>query len=504
MQNKFVLLDKRKSKTSFQSYVVENHKPKSTSTESTKKKKLFLNQIIEDNNVNKKEIIKESVVNNLSNLSKEEENNTPLIQNFNNNIIQIKNTNTDYENDENENQYNIGRWTEDEHEQFIKGILEYGNEWKKVQQIIGTRSSTQARSHAQKFFLRIKKIIKSKGVSLSDKEKVIDIIKKNISPNNEIVILKSQEEQLIRALSSNFKYESDYSENFGNDDELGLEEDDNIKYKNESIDKISTKLRKMSNNILNISENNNSDCRKLSIGQKRKLTKNSDKIFNIEKDVSRKSSMDINYLRAQNVQDIKNTLNDNNKINNNDFNQDNNKSFDFCKKNDLPIINNYHDKDNSEKQNNNCVINNIINVTNNYSNNNFFCNLPNNDISNNNNNINYLLNNGNSNFLDYNIYNYNNNYNYDKNDFNFNPNYQNKNMINIPFHHLYNKTNNTNNYCDLENNNNTLNDPFSLDFAKYMDKNSNSGNERQLTINEEDEFIKINNNNNEDNHSYSY
>ena len=53
--------------------------------------------------------------------------------------------------------YNSGRWTQEEHLKFIDGILEYGNEWKKVQSLIKTRSSTQARSHAQKFFLRIKK-----------------------------------------------------------------------------------------------------------------------------------------------------------------------------------------------------------------------------------------------------------------------------------------------------------------------------------------------------------
>lgn len=55
--------------------------------------------------------------------------------------------------------FNRGRWTTEEHLKFIKGFLEYGNEWKKVQSLIITRSSTQARSHAQKFFLRIKKNI---------------------------------------------------------------------------------------------------------------------------------------------------------------------------------------------------------------------------------------------------------------------------------------------------------------------------------------------------------
>ncbi len=39
----------------------------------------------------------------------------------------------------------------------------YGNEWRKVQEYIGTRSSTQARSHAQKFFIRLKKRFSSES-----------------------------------------------------------------------------------------------------------------------------------------------------------------------------------------------------------------------------------------------------------------------------------------------------------------------------------------------------
>ena len=59
--------------------------------------------------------------------------------------------------------FNKGRWNSEEHKKFIVGILEYGNDWKKVQKLIKTRSSTQARSHAQKFFLRIKNDLKIKA-----------------------------------------------------------------------------------------------------------------------------------------------------------------------------------------------------------------------------------------------------------------------------------------------------------------------------------------------------
>lgn len=56
---------------------------------------------------------------------------------------------------EHEEDCNNGRWTKEEHIKFVEAILKYGNEWKDVQQFVGTRSSTQARSHAQKFFLKI-------------------------------------------------------------------------------------------------------------------------------------------------------------------------------------------------------------------------------------------------------------------------------------------------------------------------------------------------------------
>lgn len=65
-------------------------------------------------------------------------------------------------------QFNIGRWSEEEHRKFMKGILIYGNDWKKVQNVLQTRSSTQARSHAQKFFLRVRKYfhsLRTQGIS---------------------------------------------------------------------------------------------------------------------------------------------------------------------------------------------------------------------------------------------------------------------------------------------------------------------------------------------------
>jgi SHAQKYF class myb-like DNA-binding protein len=53
--------------------------------------------------------------------------------------------------------FNTGRWQPEEHRRFIEALLKYGNEWRSVQRHVGTRSSTQARSHAQKFFAKIGK-----------------------------------------------------------------------------------------------------------------------------------------------------------------------------------------------------------------------------------------------------------------------------------------------------------------------------------------------------------
>jgi SHAQKYF class myb-like DNA-binding protein len=53
------------------------------------------------------------------------------------------------------NNYN-GRWTKKEHEKFLLAYSKYGHNWRKVQTIVSTRTSVQIRSHAQKFFLRIK------------------------------------------------------------------------------------------------------------------------------------------------------------------------------------------------------------------------------------------------------------------------------------------------------------------------------------------------------------
>jgi SHAQKYF class myb-like DNA-binding protein len=51
-----------------------------------------------------------------------------------------------------------GRWTKDEHERFVEGLKRHGKQWKKVAAYVGTRTVTQTKTHAQKYFQKIQKV----------------------------------------------------------------------------------------------------------------------------------------------------------------------------------------------------------------------------------------------------------------------------------------------------------------------------------------------------------
>ena len=55
-----------------------------------------------------------------------------------------------------EKKLNVGRWSYDEQIKFIDALSKYGTNWKQINKVINTRSLPQIRSHAQKFFNRLK------------------------------------------------------------------------------------------------------------------------------------------------------------------------------------------------------------------------------------------------------------------------------------------------------------------------------------------------------------
>ena len=92
--------------------------------------------------------------------------------------------------------YACGRWKEDEHKRFIEAIIKYGNDWKQVQKHVRTRSSTQARSHAQKFFVKIKK---AKLLNFN-----LDLSKTSIKMFHDMIqeVTPEEYEKIISALTS--------------------------------------------------------------------------------------------------------------------------------------------------------------------------------------------------------------------------------------------------------------------------------------------------------------
>ena len=257
--------------------------------------------------------IEEYTTNNLNN--KEMNESLENIEKNNNSKNEENNSNF------NSNEYNSGRWTNEEHNKFIEGILKYGNEWKKVQSIIKTRTSTQARSHAQKFFLRLKKV--GNQEILKDENKLLNyIISTCKKTKNNFNITEEQKEKLMSVIRLNLKSEEFLNKsdkdilspnnklntlkekNDSNLDESNEEENDFLGY-NKRIDNDEFGFqKKMSCDIEEKNRKETFCSRKRKSSSDMSLNSKLNKIFNIAKDKSNKSSLDL-------------TKNDNNSIINN-------------------------------------------------------------------------------------------------------------------------------------------------------------------------------------------
>ena len=72
-----------------------------------------------------------------------------------------------------------GRWKFKEHIQFLEGLDKYGSNWKKICPLIKTRTPNQVRSHAQKFFLKLKQV--------KDEQLGIDFTSDNINSIRDMI-----------------------------------------------------------------------------------------------------------------------------------------------------------------------------------------------------------------------------------------------------------------------------------------------------------------------------
>ena len=439
----------------------------------------------------------------------------------------ISNISKDNENsDSNANEYHSGRWTNEEHQKFIEGILKYGNEWKRVQSIIKTRSSTQARSHAQKFFLRMKKEISPK--ILADPDLLIQyIINSTFKSKNNITLTNEQKERLFSVIRSNLKSEEIQSKSKSTS--VNNNNHHNIKEK-EIFSENHVNEEEYDNLGYNRINNSNIMSKKMSIsdvGEKRKITfcskkrknssdyilsPNDNKIFNIKKDINHKKSLDIakhdnnliNELAQKNNNiDIKRPFND---LNN--YNNINNSLF--INNNNTGNISNYNNS------NANFIIqNNYYNIINNFNNNNINNQaMFNNNVNNANNPINNSPNIFHNNIINNDSFNSEQNKNYnnidifkckDKNKNNeiseHDKNFMNLNMKN-PFENyiFFNNENffpNSNKIKHYDNSyknyeNSDINDPFNLKFENVTLHNDNDNNNNTINNDNDNSFLNQN------------
>ena len=67
---------------------------------------------------------------------------------------------------------NKGKWSENEHRAFVKGLVLYGKDWKRIHTLVPSRTLLQIRTHAQKYLKKQADIRKAKNAdhNLSSKQ----------------------------------------------------------------------------------------------------------------------------------------------------------------------------------------------------------------------------------------------------------------------------------------------------------------------------------------------
>ena len=73
-----------------------------------------------------------------------------------------------------------GRWNKKEKKIFLEGFLKFRNNWKKLNEVVRTRSIIQLRSHAQKFMMRIQKLIENIDNENIIKKKIEELFQREL------------------------------------------------------------------------------------------------------------------------------------------------------------------------------------------------------------------------------------------------------------------------------------------------------------------------------------
>lgn len=384
-----------------------------------------------------------SKINSLNNLSSENKIST----------TEIKLNTSKKINDTNSNIFKDGPWSNEEHEKFIEGILKYENKWKDVQEVIKTRSSTQIRSHAQKFFKRIKNVIQKEkeNIDINGKIKLMNNIFNIILPKQKVNKLnKYEKKRLLNVIVRTINID-------GNSDlksisEIDIDELEKINYENNIIDETNSNINL---NLFNPNWKKNLNQKKILIGKKRKLdepNESKDKLLSFKKEESSRSSSDLYCYKLSD-------MDNNDYLNLNDILG--------IYENFISIERNINDNDIDNNYENN-ITNNFMNFTNNIINNKIVYNICNKEIFDNKSNQYLYIN--------------------DKNDLIYNENIENFNFTDKTFFNgnKFDKINcKINCKINNESENNDELDPFLLNFKGLSNENLISNeNERQMSFHE--------------------
>ena len=159
------------------------------------------------------------------------------------------------------NEKNNGKWTYEEHKKFIEALYIYNYKWSKIKKYILTRTSDQLRSHAQKFYIRLKEFKDdSLGLdftldSIKNLDDIISIVKKK-------ELLSNNKGKLLFILSEKLQF----GKNIKKKKMMSLLSNDNSKNKNDIIIELDENIEE---NVSSDSENgylwNNQDKSDLSL-----------------------------------------------------------------------------------------------------------------------------------------------------------------------------------------------------------------------------------------------
>lgn len=134
------------------------------------------------------------------------------------------------------NIFNEGKWSKEEHDKFLEGIELYGMNWKKVKKLVDIRTLIQVRSHDQKFYNRMK-LYKDENLGINFTLNSIHNIKDMINQ--------------IKSISSNYNIKNTFKY-------LSYKYINYERSKKKSIKNIknNSQKNKIQKNVINLQENN--------------------------------------------------------------------------------------------------------------------------------------------------------------------------------------------------------------------------------------------------------